>query len=306
MDTKSVLLIPKIVAVWLVLTACYIVGTFVAGLNRRVNTATRTVAAAQAGVQDPTQILLTLLLVCLLITLVVSYIILRSHSHGWKLAGAAFLAMYGVMTVVSQIETVIYMRQRMPPGMIPKVFLMGAVVAALFAPLAVLILGKMRVLQESKPDEALTSTRLAELVVVLLVTGVVYLVLYMGFGYFVAWKNPAVREYYGGTDPGSFLGQMKSIWESRPWIFLLQASRGVLWALFVLPLIRLMKRSPWETAFAMALFCGVWSSLLLFPNPLMPEVVARIHFKETLCSNLIFGAFMGLVLTQRPVQERAR
>jgi hypothetical protein len=52
--------------------------------------------------------------------------------------------MYGVMTVVSQIETVIYMRHRMPPGMIPKLFLMGAVVAALFAPLAVLILGKMR------------------------------------------------------------------------------------------------------------------------------------------------------------------
>jgi hypothetical protein len=128
----------------------------------------------------------------------------------------------------------------------------------------------------------------------------------MGFGYFVAWKNPAVREYYGGTDPGSFLAQMKFIGDSQPWMFLLQIGRGVLWALFVLPLIRLMKRSPWETAFAMALFCGVWSSLLLFPNPLMPKVVARIHLKETLWSNLIFGAFMGLVLTQRPAKQRAR
>jgi lysylphosphatidylglycerol synthetase-like protein (DUF2156 family) len=87
MDTKAVLLVPKIAAVWLVLTACYIVGTFVAGLNRPVHTPTPTAAAAQAGVQDPTRVLLTLLLVCLLVALVVSYIILRSHSHGWKLAG---------------------------------------------------------------------------------------------------------------------------------------------------------------------------------------------------------------------------
>jgi hypothetical protein len=108
----------------------------------------------QAAVQDPARILLTLLLVCLLIALVVSYIILRSDSYGWKLAGAWFLAMYGVMTVLSQIETVIYMRQRMPSGMVAKLFLMGAVVAALFAPLALLILGKMRALEESEADEA--------------------------------------------------------------------------------------------------------------------------------------------------------
>ena len=31
--------------------------------------------------------------------------------------------------------------------------------------------------------------------------GVCYVALYLIFGYFVAWQNPALRDYYGGTAP---------------------------------------------------------------------------------------------------------
>jgi len=40
---------------------------------------------------------------------------------------------------------------------------------------------------------------------------IAYLVIYFTFGYFIAWKNAAVRAYYGGSDPGSFLAQMISV-----------------------------------------------------------------------------------------------
>ena len=47
---------------------------------------------------------------------------------------------------------------------------------------------------------------------------IAYVVLYFSFGYFVAWKSPAVREYYAGSDPGSFLAQMKTVLITTPWL----------------------------------------------------------------------------------------
>ncbi|MCE7982921.1 MAG: hypothetical protein DYG89_17190 [Caldilinea sp. CFX5] len=35
--------------------------------------------------------------------------------------------------------------------------------------------------------------------------------LFFAFGYYAAWQSPAVRAFYGETDPGSFLLQMRTI-----------------------------------------------------------------------------------------------
>jgi hypothetical protein len=300
MTRKSLLIVPKVIAVWLVLTICYIAGTFLSGLNRPIETPPS--AVAQTAPQDPVKLLLTLLFVCLLIALVSSFIIVRSRGGGWKLVGALFLAMYGVMTVITQIETLIYLRHRMPPGLIAKLFLMGAIVAALFAPLAVSVLGKMRA--EDAGEKSWQP--LKRIPVRLLVAGIIYVILYFVFGYYVAWKNPVLREYYGGTDPGSFLAHMRFVWNASPWMFPFQIVRGALWASFVLPLIRVIKRSRFETIIAMALFSSIWSSILLFPNQLMPATVAHSHLVETFWSNLLFGAALGFLFTSKfdPLPQR--
>ena len=291
-NKASLFLVFKLIAVWFALTVCYVAATFLSGLNRPIEPSPDSAAVAAATPQDPGRLLGTLLFVCLLIALVVSLIIVRSRGGGWKLVGALFLAMYGVMTVETQIETLIYLRDRMPPGLVAKLFLQGAIVAALFVPVAVLILGKMRSAEDA---DAESWQPLRQISLRLLVTGALYVILYFAFGYFVAWKNPALREYYGGRDPGSFLAQVKSVWHSTAWMFPFQLARGALWALFLLPLIRVMKRAPLETMTAMALFSSIWSCILLFPNPLMPETVAHSHMVETFSSNLLFGAAIGLL-----------
>jgi len=133
---------------------------------------------------------------------------------------------------------------------------------------------------------------------------VAYLILYYAFGYFVAWKNPAVRAYYGGTDPGNFLAQLAWIWETTPWMFPLQALRAMLWAAFTLPVIRMHRGQPWEVSLAVALLFAVWSVQLLLPNPYMPEAVARTHLVETLLSNFIFGCVVGWLLGRRHTSPR--
>src|SRR5512140_3369797 len=87
--------------------------------------------------------LIALLTVCFLDTIVLAYIVLRSRWVGWRLIATVFLVFYGVMTFMSQIESVVF--HILPPGMLPRLFLLGVLIAAPFSPLAVIILGKRKV-----------------------------------------------------------------------------------------------------------------------------------------------------------------
>lgn len=245
--------------------------------------------------------LAALLAVSLLNTLVLGYVILRSRWAGWKLVLAMFFVSYGVMTVMPQIETAFFVT-RLPPGMLPRLFLSGAIIAALFSSLAVLILGKRR----SNPTISDRHSRLdmpaGEWVGKISLIVIAYLVIYFTFGYFIAWKNAAVRAYYGGSDPGSFLAQMSSVLRDTPLLLPLQAVRAILWTAIAVPVIRMMKGQWWETGLAVALlFAVVMNSQLLLPNPFMPQEVRMVHLLETATSNFLFGWLTVLILrSQQP------
>lgn len=239
--------------------------------------------------------LLALLAISLLNAAVFGYVILRSGWTGWKLILSMVLVFYGVNTLMPQIETAFFVNT-LPPGMLSRLFVAGFIIAAVFCPLAVLILGKARsktgsALEDSWPKHSITGwiARLA-LVVVL------YLLVYFGFGYYVAWQSPAVRSYYGGQDPGSFVAQIRSVLRDQPLLFVLQAGRALLWTSIAIPIIRMMKGKRWETPLAVALVFAVTASQLLLPNPLMPYEVRMAHLLETTTSNFLFGLLVVVIL----------
>jgi hypothetical protein len=93
---------------------------------------------------------------------------------------------------------------------------MEAIIALMFIPLAVAILGKMRkVISVESENLRLVITK-NEWIWKLILIAAFYLFLYYFFGYFIAWKNPAVRAYYGGTDLGHFFAQLASILKTTP------------------------------------------------------------------------------------------
>ena len=47
-----------------------------------------------------------------------SYLILRARWHGWMLVAAIFVSMYGVSTGASQLDSVAFLSDKLPPGMI--------------------------------------------------------------------------------------------------------------------------------------------------------------------------------------------
>jgi hypothetical protein len=280
----------RIVAVCLLFVFCMAVGLSLSGI-------TRLAPQAPAG---PVTILFPLLIFSLSVGIITSYLILRSGWHGWPLAGAMFLAAYGISTVVNQLESLFFLSSKLGPGMIRAIFVQGAIATALFAPLAVLVLGRWtaKLPPLVPPAPAPISAASAVWRIALLVIAFVFL--YMFFGYYVAWQNPELRKYYGGSDWPSFFAAMKGNWHNSPWIFPLASFRALLFVGFMYPVIRMLRVARWESAAATALFLASWTTGLLLPNPLMPPSVARSHFCETLAFSLVFGPLLGWLMSAPP------
>ena len=230
----------------------------------------------------------------LLQVVVLAYAVLRSRWHGWLLALVICVVHFGTATFMGQIETVVYTAVKMPPGMQSGIFLMGLFTAVVFAPILVLTLGRWRpgAVGGGEPDPRLRLSpggwawKLA-------VGATVMFALYYLFGYYVAWKNPEVRAFYDGTDPGTFLAQMRSVVEWQWWMLPFQYLRALLWVLLALPVIRMMRGRWWEAGLAVSLLFTVPSLYLLLPNPLMPEVVRLTHLVETAPYQFLFGWFVA-------------
>jgi len=250
---------------------------------------------------DPATAALALVTVCVLNTAVLAYIITRSRWTGWRLVVAIFIAFFGTTTLMSQIESVVFI-SRLPEGFILRVLLMGAIVAAAFAPVAVLALGKWKPTPDSDEPKGPVATSPSGWAWRLAAIAAVYVVLYFTFGYYVAWRSPAVRAYYGGTDPGTFVQQMGNVLRDTPWLPPFQVFRAMLWALIALPVVQMTKGRWWVAGLGLSLlFSVVMNSQLLIPNPIMPEAVRLAHFVETASSNFIFGWIVAWLL--RPNDE---
>ncbi len=285
----TIFLVLKVAALTAILFICFAVAAGIVGLSGN-SPAPENAGAPAAGL---------LLADCFLCTLVLSYLVVRSRWAGWRLAATVFLVFYGVMTFMSQIETAVFVT-RLPAGTLPRLFLMGALIAAPFSVLAVLILGKRKAdLADQQPNPRLQMPP-RQWVWRLTAIALAYLVVYFTFGYFIAWRNPAVPAYYGGVDEGSFLAGMRAVLRDTPWLIPFQMLRALLWVAIALPVVRTMKGRWPETALMVGLlFSVLMSAQLLLPNPYMPEAVRMAHLKEVASSNFIFGCLVGWLLTLR-------
>jgi hypothetical protein len=240
-----------------------------------------------------------LLLVCFLDTLAVAWVVRRSRWSGVRLMAVVFVAFYGDTTFMSLIEFAVFTTP-MPAGVLPRLYLMGALVAAPFSVLAVLVLGKRRAAAPgAAADEPRPAVPPGEWPWRLALVAGVYLVLYFTFGYFVAWRTPGLPAYYGGIDEGTFLANMAVVLRQTPWLVPFQVFRALCWAAIALPVVRMTKGTRRDAAVAVALLFGGLMVQLLVPNPYMPRSVRMAHLLETVPSNFLFGLCVGWALTAR-------
>ena len=232
-------------------------------------------------------------------TILIIALILSSRWHGWKLVLTLAFAYYGAVTFLPQIETWYFMSNiTVSSKLLPRLFIMGLPVAFVYVPLTVLILRKRR-MNSIIEHTAAVKMPVKQLLFKLLGIALLYIVLYWGAGYYIAWQNPDLRSFYGS--PGAIL----PFWEHTtntlridPGLMPFQALRGMLWTLCAIPIISGSKVNAWWTAILVGLFFTIPQiSGLILKNPLMPIASVRLsHMIEGIASNFVFGMIIVWLL----------
>jgi len=293
---KSIVVGLKTIVVAIGLTIIFMIGTIVSGLARSAPAAT----SGQAAGAQPANTLLLLFVASLIQAIAVAYVVLEAKWSGWKIVGALFLLVLNLWAQAG-IEPLFYLRNRLPSNFSTQMLVTGLVTAMLFAPFAVWVLGGFRrAAREERSEHVHWSA--ARWIGTLAATTLAFVALYYLCGYYIAWQNPALRQFYSGTTQiRSFWGQIAWIRSSTPWMIPVQAGRGLVFVLLTLPAVRMLRGGAARVAFGTALMYAAWDGSvgLIMPNPFFPPTVAHTHLVELAVWGLVFGAFVGALVSRR-------
>jgi len=201
----------------------------------------------------------------------------------------------------------VYLPGALPPDLVVKLVVNGAITAAVFSSLAVLIHGQMKGAEEPQeanrrlvmPFDRAQGMPWTQWVWKLALIGFSWVVLFILFGALVFLPlagrlAPAALEEYTNL-------------EMPAWILPFQALRAVLWAALALPVIRMMKEPAlslskgrwWETGLAVALLFSVLMGANLLRPTGLPVGLQVAHLVEVFGENLLFGWIVVWLLHRR-------
>ena len=222
----------------------------------------------------------------------------RSSSKGFAMWMQLLVLSFGAQTFMTQIETGYFISafpQLHGNFTIYLLVLRGLITSTLFTLLVTLMAGGFSKNSRSQPMFEITPDEAVK-------TGAwlpaIYIILYMVFGYYVAWQSQELRLFYGGPALlNSFTAQWGLSLMQHPELPVFQYFRGVLWILCLVPLFKGFSGGRIELVALSILALGLLpTAQLAFANPLMPATVSMYHFVEVSISTGIFGGLCGWFL----------
>jgi hypothetical protein len=227
------------------------------------------------------------LLSAFLLAAPLAFPISRSRLSGRALLGVVFLAVFGLTTVLTQVESALFLA--MTPRELLIETLKLTITSLALAWLAVALyprLGTELAAVEHGPNPPTTASWVRRWIGV----SFAYMVLYIAAGLLIL---PIIQSWYAAQGRG----------EPNPAVvFPLQLARGALFVACVIPLLRSMRVTRWQATVAMAVMIplvhGV--AVLIPPNPLMPAYVRHAHMIEIGWSNFVLGLLIGFLFWNPP------
>lgn len=134
---------------------------------------------------------------------------------------------------------------------------------------------------------------------------VLYVVLYLLAGYYLAWVHEDVRSFYGSTgDLLPFHQHLNSLLINEPSLLVFQLARGWIWSMSALIILRETRDRSF--LYSTALLCFLLSIpqniAHIGSNPILTESEVRhIHLIETVSSMILFGFFLSLMYRKTPM-----
>ncbi len=224
----------------------------------------------------------------------------RSSLHGLALWLQLLVLLFGAQTFLTQVETG-YFLSAFPllkgNFVVYLLMLRGLVKSVVFVLLLVMLVDGF----SRKPRPAARfSAPTGRTVKAASWLAMLYVVLYLLFGYYVAWQSHELRLFYGGpAQLNSAASQWLTTLMNMPELPVFQYFRGVLWLLCLVPLLRGFSGGRLELVILSALALAYLPTAeLSYPNPLMPAGVSIMHFWEVSMSMAIFGALCAWFVPQ--------
>jgi hypothetical protein len=217
-----------------------------------------------------------------------AWLLIRRRDNGIATVAAVGFLMFLVKFILSQIESLVFGGALgLGLAVISKMILSGGIKTAIIVFVAGLFFGALKPRSAGGREASLvTGTPVAKALRTLALS-LFFVALYILCGFFIAWRSPAVRDFYanGSTFDNGL-------------VFLVQIFRGTLWVLVAWLFLALTKSGRVETALMAALVVPVWHALgLLIPSTIMPEAVRLTHLLELFVSLFGFELVAVLVLS---------
>lgn len=269
----------KILGISIFATAFYVIGSVIMPFSESFK------AAASQGA-NPFSVLF-FLAINIWFTVTVFYI---GRNSDWSKRRLTFTLLFVYLTIygfMTQIETIFF-------GSVFKVLSKSdpwVIILANIVPLIVIIPRALKMAKTTYPKaNPKIGIKLTTILWKIGVLGVVYMFVHFLFGYFIAWQFEALRMFYSGSaEKLPFIQHMVSIYRDSN-IFLFQLVRGILFSIFILPIVLMFKAKSKELLVSLILVYLSTSIVLITPNFLFPDVVRWAHFIEMMSSMNLLSA----------------
>jgi hypothetical protein len=210
------------------------------------------------------------------------FIIRHAHINGKKLFCNVIFVVFFTQSFMAQIETLLFGSVFYP---ITKLDALLTMLAAL-SPLIITVPLLIKFFQ-TKNDLVINNKINVKCIgIKLAIIGIVYLCSFILFGLLVTWLPVEYLTHYGETianTPDAFLNAS------------IQIFRGILYGVFVIPLIRIIKTKR-ESIVSICLVYLCQGIQLIIPNELIPEELRIAYFIELTGAMLLFGIVAGNIL----------
>ncbi len=125
-----------------------------------------------------------------------------------------------------------------------------------------------------------------------------YVLIYFIFGYIIIrLSEPANTFYWDKNEASSFIEYIKISYNSHEGILFFQGVRGLLWLIFISPVIYWYRGNETKKLLLLILLIAFLPTLQFFnPNPLSDYMVKLAYFFKISLSNIIYGGLIYILL----------
>jgi len=221
------------------------------------------------------------------------FVIKHTEYYGRKLFINLLFVLFFIQYFMTQIETLFFGNAFTVITKLDIILIMFSGLFPLLGTTALLV----KFFQNKNAVCEKVKINVKDIVLRLGIIGIIYLCVYMVFGYFVAWQFEELRLFYSGsTEKLSFWGQMANNIKTNPIIIPFQIVRGILFGLAIIPIKNIVNKNKIVFIISICLIYLCTAIVLIIPNVLFPDMVRIAHLIEMSSSMFLFGIIVGNIL----------